>query len=60
MGLKHPGQGKVVEPACSSGMPDDVQWVARSLMDRPRNDSATPSPSLWLREPRTAQSPSKR
>jgi len=48
--LKHPGQGKVVEPASASGIPEEVQVAARSLMLMPRNGSATASPSLWLRD----------
>jgi hypothetical protein len=50
MGLKHPGQGNVVEPCSASGIPEDVQTLARSLMGMPRNASAKASPSLWLRE----------
>jgi hypothetical protein len=39
MGLKHPGQGKVVEPSSARGTPEEVQRLARSLMGMPRNES---------------------
>ncbi len=39
-----------MEPASASGIPEEVQVAARSLMLMPRNGSATASPSLWLRD----------
>jgi hypothetical protein len=60
MGLKHPGQGKVVEPSSARGIPEEVQLLARSLMGMPRYGSATTSPSLWLRAPHSFVSLPKR
>ena len=39
-----------MEPASASGIPEEVQVAARSLMLMPRNGCATASPSLWLRD----------
>ncbi len=41
----HPGQGKVVEPSSTNGTPDDVQFVALSLMNIPQEQSP-PRPTL--------------
>ncbi len=41
----HPGQGNVVEPSSTNGTPDDVQFVALSLMNIPQEQS-TPRPTL--------------
>lgn len=48
MGLKQPGQGNVVEPSSASGMPEDVQTLARSLMWMPRNASAQGLPLFMV------------
>lgn len=47
MGWKHPGQGKVVEPFSERGMPEEVQFVARSVMSMPRGYASPRPPPLY-------------
>ena len=41
------GHGKEVEPVCSRGMPDDVQFVARSVMISPQEQNGPRPPLLY-------------
>lgn len=47
MGMKQPGQGKVVDPFSERGMPEEVQFVARSVISRPRGYVSPRPPPLY-------------
>lgn len=47
MGWKQPGQGKVVDPFSERGMPEEVQFVARSVMSMPRGYASPRPPPLY-------------
>ena len=46
--VSHPGHGNVVDPTSTSGTPDDVQFVALSLMIRPQEQPAHDLPFFMV------------
>ena len=48
MGAPHPGHGNDVEPVSSKGRPDDVQFVALSLMMDPQEHFAHALPFFMV------------
>ena len=48
MAASQPGHGNEVEPVSSSGMPDDVQFTARSVMISPQEQMAHALPFFML------------
>ena len=48
MGAPHPGHGNVVEPVSSKGTPDDVQFVALSLIMDPQEHFAHALPFFMV------------